>query len=51
LLAAAGIGDTAGLEAAWERVRSAWDGDVPDDLQDLRERLQREVAMLRGAGR
>jgi tetratricopeptide (TPR) repeat protein len=50
LLAAAGTGDPAGLETAWERVRTAWDGDPPDDLHDLYDKLRREVA-ARGTSR
>jgi hypothetical protein len=44
LLAAAGTDDPARLEAAWRRVRVAWDGDVPDDVRELHEELRREVA-------
>ncbi len=44
LLATAESGDPAGLEAAWERVRTAWDEDPPSDLRELYERLRREVA-------
>jgi hypothetical protein len=48
LLAAAGMGDGARLEAAWARVRAAWEGDVPDDLRALYERLGRELAARPG---
>ena len=51
LLATAEAGDLAGLEAAWERVRTIWDGDPPKDLRELYEGLRREVAAAHRPGR
>jgi tetratricopeptide (TPR) repeat protein len=51
LLAMAEAGDLGGLEAAWERVRGAWDKDPPDDLRELYEGLRREVAAAHRPGR
>jgi hypothetical protein len=47
LRATAGTGDQARLQAARQRVRAVWDGDVPDDLHELHEQLLREVATRR----
>jgi len=51
LLAAAGAADPSGLEVAWARLRTTWEGEVPDDLRELHDRLQREIAGARRAGR
>jgi hypothetical protein len=51
LLATAEAGDLAGLQAAWEQVRTTWDEDPPNDLRELYERLQREVAAEHRPGR
>jgi nucleoid-associated protein YgaU len=44
LLAAARSAEPSELEAAWARVRKAWEDEVPIELDELHERLQREVA-------
>jgi hypothetical protein len=51
LLAAARSADSAELEAAWARVRTAWEGEAPMELNELHDRLQRELASARRAER
>ena len=51
LLAAARSADPSELTAAWARVRTAWEDEVPDELDDLHKRLQRELSGTRRAYR
>ena len=51
LLAAARSAEPAELQAAWARVRTAWQGEVPMELDELHERLQRELGGAHRADR
>jgi hypothetical protein len=51
LLAAAGSAEPSEVEAAWARIRAAWEGEVPAELDDLHKRLQRELARAHRAER
>jgi hypothetical protein len=49
LLAAARSTEPSDLEAAWARVRTIWEGEVPKELEEWYERVQRELAGARRA--
>jgi hypothetical protein len=51
LAAAAGIGDGMQLADGWQQVCASLDGDVDVELQELYERLPRELSQWSGSNR